>query len=195
VLVVPGDVGTPPPLSALSSDPRVLHTVRDGGDVVLVPLEPDGRAIAEELALRSRDAGRTAAFASPADSATSVPAAYRQALDLPAMSPALRVAPVVITAEDALPERLLGADPDTARRLVELVDRLAGHPGLVDTVAAFLDADMDRSVTADRLHIHRRTVTQRLHRVRELAGYDPRSTRGVQVLGLALAARGMSVPR
>lgn len=192
VLVIPGDSESPAPLVALSSDPRILHTVRDGADVMLVPLRPSGPAIARELASGSRDAGRRTAVASPAESADAVPAAYRAARDLLAVAPALRVAPVVITAGDALPENLLGADRGTAKQLEDLVDRLAVHPGLVETVTVFLDSDMDRGRTAERLHIHRRTLTQRLYRIRELTGYDPRSTRGVQVLSLALAARGLA---
>ena len=194
VLVIPEESESPAPLSALSSDPRVLHTVRDGADVVLVPHGPGGRAIADELASGCRHAGRRTAVASPAGSAQDVPAAYRTALRLLAVAPALRVPPTLITAEDALPESLLGSDPVTTQRLADILDRLAEHPDLVDTVTAFLDADMDRSTSAERLHIHRRTLTQRLNRIRELTGHDPRSTRGVQVLGLALSAREVSHP-
>jgi hypothetical protein len=191
VLVVPGRPGSPPPLAALMTDDRVLHTVRDGADVTLVPAEPDGLALAEKLALRARDAGRESAVATLADSPNLVPQAYERARRLKQASAALRDAPVLVMPEDALPERLLGTDPEVAAELADVLARVVATPGLHETLTTFLDSDMDRTSTAERLHIHRRTLTQRLYRIRELTGYDPRTSRGVQVLSLALAARRM----
>ncbi len=194
VVVIPGNTASPAPLGALSGDPHLLHTVRDGADVVLVPTEPDGREVAEKIALRSRDLGRTSAVAVVAGAPDAVPQAYAAAVRLLEVAPALRAPPVLTMLQDALPERLLAADSAAAAELLELISLLAGSPGLIETLTAFLDADLDRSATAERLHIHRRTLTQRLHRIRELTGYDPRGSRGVQVLGLAIAAHRLSQP-
>lgn len=189
VMVIPGGAGTPPPLGVLSGDERVLHTVRERADVVLIPAEPGGRAIADSLAARALTAGRVTAVAVPPAAGTDVPSAYAQAVELLAIAPALRRPPAVITPAEALPERLLRSDPEAAGQLSDLVALLASSPGLVETLTAFLDSDLDRSATAETLHIHRRTLTQRLHRIRELTGYDPRSSRGVQIFSLAVAAR------
>lgn len=187
LVVLPGRAATA--RSRFADDPRVLHTVRDGHDVVLVPEGPAARAVAEELSCVGRgDAGPAVAVqTAPAD----VPAAHAQALDLLALAPSIGASPVLVTPDDALPERLLAGDDEVAGRLVALLDRLDAHPGLRETVEVFLDCDLDRSATAERLHVHRRTLTQRLHRIRSLTGYDPRTSRGVQVLGLARSAAGV----
>jgi hypothetical protein len=196
VLVLPGpSPESAPPLFFLAEDAGVLHTTRDGADVVLVPLHPDGQGIAQKLTLHARDAGRTAAVAVVAGTPDEVPAAYSDALRLLQVRDGLRRPPQLLTPDDALPECLLGADPDTSARLAAKLAPLAEHPELVETLAVFLDADLDRSVTAHRLYVHRRTLTQRLQRIRELTGHDPRSTRGVQVLALALAARRLDRQR
>ncbi|HXV92940.1 MAG TPA: helix-turn-helix domain-containing protein [Pseudonocardia sp.] len=191
VLVIPGDAGPPPPLHALAADGRFLHTVREGADVALVPLEPDGREVAEKLAMQARDAGRRAAAATPAVTPDDVPQAYAEARRLLEVSAAMRRPPTIVTAEDALPETLLDADRGTAERLAGVLDAIAGSPELLETLWAFADSDLDRTATAERLFIHRRTLNQRLHRIRDLTGHDPRTSRGLLVLGLALIARGM----
>lgn len=192
VVVIPENAASPAPLGALSGDPRFLHTVRDGADVVLVPTEPDGREVAEKVALTSRDLGRSSAVAVRAQAGDAVPAAYADAVRLLDAAPALRMPPALIMRQDALPERLLAGNAAVSTELRELIGRLVGSPGLLETLTAFLDADLDRSATAERLHIHRRTLTQRLHRIRELTGYDPRSSRGVEIFGLAIAARTLT---
>jgi hypothetical protein len=89
---------------------------------------------------------------------------------------------VVLTVGDALPETLIGADPTTSGAPAAMICRLLTS-ALVETLAVFLDLDLDRTASAARLHIHRRTLTQRLDRIRALTGHDPRSSRGLLVLG------------
>lgn len=191
LVVLPGR-GGPAPLDRLDGDPRWMHVVQDGADVVLVPEGPGAAAIADELTVAARTAGRPTAVAVPVATPRDVPAAHERARALLDLTSVIGGAPRLVTPDDALPERLVAADPEVAGRLVALLDRLAAHPGLQETVDAFLECDLDRSATAERLHVHRRTLTQRLHRIRELTGYDARTTRGVQVLGLALTARGLA---
>jgi len=59
---------------------------------------------------------------------------------------------------------------------------------LVDTVAAFLDADGNVAGTAQRLFTHRHTIRYRLERVRELCGLDVGSSDGREKLSLGLKA-------
>lgn len=191
LLLLPGR-GGPAPLDRLGDDPRWLHAVRDGADVVLLPEGPSVRDSADELTAAARDGGRATAVAVPATSSGDVPAAYARARELLDLAPVIGGDPLLITPDDALPERLVASDGEVAARLVALLDRLDAHPGLPETVDVFLDSDLDRSAAAERLHVHRRTLTQRLHRIREITGYDPRTSRGVQVLGLAVTARGLA---
>lgn len=191
LLLLPGR-GGPAPLDRLGDDPRWLHAVRDGADVLLLPEGPSARDRADELTAAARDGGRSTAVAVPATCPDDVPAAYARARELLDLAPVVGSDLLLITPDDALPERLVAADGAVAARLVALLDRLDGHPGLPETVDVFLDSDLDRSAAAERLHVHRRTLTQRLHRIREITGYDPRTSRGVQVLGLAVTARGLA---
>jgi hypothetical protein len=191
LVLLPGR-GGPPPLDRLGDDPRWLHTVRNGSDVVLLPEGTGARDIAEDLTLAARTAGRGTAVAVLADGPDDVPAAFARARDLLGLVPVIGGDPLLVTPDDALPERLVAADGEVAARLVALLDMLDEHPGLRETVDAFLEEDLDRSATAERLHVHRRTLTQRLHRIREITGYDPRTSRGVQVLGLAVTARELA---
>jgi plasmid stabilization system protein ParE len=162
------------------------HTDRDGTGIVVVPAV-HGTAAVEAVSRHVAGNGRGAASAAAA-SAEDVPAAYVAARELLALRPLLARPPAVLTAGDALPETLLGSDPVTAAALAAVIQPLHGRPGLVETLAMFLDCDLDRTATASRLHIHRRTLTQRLDRIGALIGHEPRTSRGVLVLGLALAA-------
>lgn len=191
LLLLPGR-GGPAPLDRLGDDPRWLHVVRAGADVVLLPEGPSARQNVDELTTAARDGGRATPVAVPATCRADVPAAYARARELLGLARMIGGDPLLVTPDDALPERLVSADGEVAARLVALLDRLDDHPGLPETVDVFLDADLDRSAAAKRLNIHRRTLTQRLHRIREITGYDPRTSRGVQVLGLARTARGLA---
>ncbi len=77
--------------------------------------------------------------------------------------------------------------PQIDEWLRDLAARLAAGPDLVATLDAFYRHDMHRLHTAGALHIHPRTLDYRLHRVRELAGMDPGSTRGVRTLSTVVA--------
>jgi hypothetical protein len=76
--------------------------------------------------------------------------------------------------------------PEVDGWLRDLAQRLSGGPDLVVTLDAYYHSDMDRMLTSMSLRIHPRTLDYRLHRVRDLVGIDPRSTRGVRVLSTAV---------
>ena len=171
---------------------EAAHTERDGVGIVVVAATRSGATL-DAVGRFAATTGLGAASA-PAAAAPDVPAAYAAARELLGMRTLLTSPPTVLTAGDALPESLLGADPTTSGALAAVIGRLLPTPVLVETLAAFLDLDLDRTASAARLHIHRRTLTQRLDRIRTLTGHDPRTSRGVLVLGLALAAHRRVTP-
>ena len=63
---------------------------------------------------------------------------------------------------------------------------LSAHGELLPTLVAFLDADLNRRTAARALGVHANTVDNRLDRIAELTGVDPRSSRGIQLFGAAL---------
>jgi DNA-binding PucR family transcriptional regulator len=70
-------------------------------------------------------------------------------------------------------------DPDTARYVEDWLGILvehdaATHSELVGTLFAFLGNDGDDDATARALGVDRSTVQRRIHRVRELTGFDLR---------------------
>lgn len=76
--------------------------------------------------------------------------------------------------------------PQVDEWLTDLGTLLSTGPDLVRTLDAFYRHDMNRLTTAAELRIHPRTLDYRLHRVRELVGMDPTSTRGVRTLSTAV---------
>jgi PucR C-terminal helix-turn-helix domain len=88
---------------------------------------------------------------------------------------------------DVFVELGVAALPQVGEWLTDLGHRLSTGPDLVRTLDAFYRHDMNRLHTAGELRIHPRTLDYRLHRVRELVGLDPGSTRGVRTLSTAVA--------
>ncbi|MGC0314237.1 PucR family transcriptional regulator [Kitasatospora acidiphila] len=125
-----------------------------------------------------------ASAATPQD----VPAAARQADRIAAVARK----PGLHRLRDVLLEYHLAGPVDSSAELAALLDPLDRHPGLVETVAAFLDCDLDRRRTAQALAVHPNTVDNRLARAAHLTGVDPHTTRGVQILGAALAVRRLA---
>jgi hypothetical protein len=185
VVVVEGGNGSARP-SLLPVEGGVRHLRLDDTHVLVIPAAPDGRAVAGRAVRRSRAAGRRCAVAH-ARTGDDVRAAYVAATAL-LRGPAGDAIDGDLAVDDALPEALLLAGGEVASRLAGCVAPLGPYPELVRTLAVYLECDLDRTQAAERLFLHRRTVTQRLHRIGELTGYDPRTTRGIQVLGLALTA-------
>jgi hypothetical protein len=77
--------------------------------------------------------------------------------------------------------------PQVDEWLIGLAQHLSTGPDLVRTLDVFYQHDMNRLNTARELRIHPRTLDYRLHRVRELVGIEPSSTRGVRTLSTAVA--------
>lgn len=169
----------------------VSRTVIDGAEVLVLPAEPDGDATARRIVERTRRAaGSARAAAATAQTTSDLRAAYTAARErMRGVAGQPGGDPVI---DEAIPESLLLSDSSASLRLLACLDRLNDHPELIRTLVAFFDSDLDRTRTSERLFLHRRTITQRLQRISALTGYDPRTARGIQVLGLALTARRLS---
>jgi len=57
---------------------------------------------------------------------------------------------------------------------------------LLNTLEAFFESDLQINLCADRLQIHRHTLTYRLNKIHELTGYHPQNFKDAFVLKLAL---------
>jgi hypothetical protein len=170
--------------TAPRAEGRALSLRDDSGGVVLLPVDFPVADLARRLAAPGGAAPvvGTATAATPAD----VPAAAARAGRIAAVAGR----PGVHRLSDVLLEYHLTQPVDSAADVAAVLDPLAGHPELLATLAAFLDADLDRRSAAQVLGVHANTVDNRLERVAALTGLDPRSTRGIQLLGAALVVRG-----
>ena len=72
-----------------------------------------------------------------------------------------------------------------------LLSPLDHAPELIDTLNAFFAADCSASLTAERLCIHRNTLTYRLEKISSLTGLDPRCFDDAVQIRLALVLRAL----
>jgi DNA-binding PucR family transcriptional regulator len=100
--------------------------------------------------------------------------------------------PRVATIDERLPEALLSNSPEIQSRLVGqsfggLLDLPDDERGvLLDTLAAFLDADGSPTRAADALYCHRNTVMHRLRRIESVTGRKVTDARSRLLWQLAL---------
>ena len=170
--------------------PRLSTWVRrTSGLAGLVLLGPGPEASVRE-ALAGPAATAAVAVSAPVPGLAGVDGGMRQA------SLALRSLagkPGLAAFDDRLPEALLLTAPEVAARLRALwlgpvlaLPRAEREP-LLDTLAAWVATGGSPTHTAARVHCHRNTVLNRLHRVAELLGREDLGT--VPPLELALALR------
>jgi hypothetical protein len=172
---------------------EALAAVDPGDGLVLLPSDPGG-ADRELAAARSALAALEAAAEVPvaagyahAPSPAEVPAAAaraRRLLRLPAA-----VSGRVAVLDEMLLEYHLDQDSEARPRLLSLVERLTAHPELLTTLSAYFAEDFNRRRAAERLFVHPNTVDNRLDRIAAVTGADPRTSRGLLLLGAALALR------
>ena len=62
----------------------------------------------------------------------------------------------------------------SARLAAQLLQPLDGSPELLETLDVFLRANLSPSLAAQKLHIHRHTLTYRLENIARLTGLNPR---------------------
>ncbi|MET0713400.1 MAG: helix-turn-helix domain-containing protein [Mycetocola sp.] len=115
----------------------------------------------------------------------------QQARDAAAVAVRRGASPSVIYFDDVLLDVMLSRQPALAQRLVATrIGALAGHPHLLETLAALVACDHSQSQVAKTLFIHPNTVTHRLKRVHSLTGFDPLSMRDFLELSTAMMWQG-----
>jgi sugar diacid utilization regulator len=168
------------------------------GGAVLLPAEGDD---AEKTAARLPDlvtavtAAAGAGVTAGGAVATGVPDIARaaaQAHDIVRLARILGRPPGGYLLRDVLLEYQLTRASDAQPDLAALLDPLERNPDLPLTLEVYLDHDLDRRKTAAALHVHPNTLDYRLRRIVELTGLDPSRTRGLQLLGAALASRRLA---
>jgi sugar diacid utilization regulator len=167
----------------------LIAAVRD----VVVALWPAAitRPRGDEVLRRAIEAthGATTTVAVSGPDSDGFPAAYRVARGALAFAAAAGDGEIrgALTLDDLGAAGLLlrYAEPAELRRYAErtlgAVRRYDADHGaeLVRTLRVFLDCDLDRRATAERLVLHPNTVSQRLRRIETLTGLDLRSPRSV----------------
>ena len=168
------------------------------GGAVLLPTTPDD---APACADRLPDLASAIAAAAGADVTAGGAVAYgpddiaraaAQAHDVVRLARVLGRPPGGFLLRDVLLEYQLTRPSDAQADLAHLLEPLDRNPDLPLTLEVYLDHDLDRRSTAAALHVHPNTLDYRLRRIVELTGLDPSTTRGLQLLGAALAARRLA---
>lgn len=99
----------------------------------------------------------------------------------------------LVTLEERFPEALLVQSPDLAQRLLEtqlgpvLALPVKERDMLLDTLRAWLEENCSTANAAVRLHCHRNTVLNRLHRITTLIGQPLHGRTAYVSLSLALS--------
>ncbi len=171
-------------LDGLGGEPALGRLHGEGGIVLL----PDLGQPREELAalLQAAAGAPVRGGAARAASAAGVAPAAAQAREVLRLAPA---EPALYDLDDVLLDYQLSRPSQAQQHLAGLLAPLDGFPDLLLTLRCYLEHDLDRRRTAGSLHVHPNTLDYRLKRVVELTGLDPTTTRGLQLLGGALAVR------
>jgi sugar diacid utilization regulator len=165
------------------------------GGAVLLPAEP-GTALdyADQLpdlvgAVSKAAGADVTAGGAVAVGIGDIARASAQAHDVVRLARVLGREPGGYLLRDVLLEYQLTRPSDAQSDLAQLLVPLDRNPDLPLTLEVYLDHDLDRRKTAAALHVHPNTLDYRLRRIVELTGLDPSTTRGLQLLGAALASR------
>ena len=175
-------------LDALIGEP-VLGRLGASGGIVLLP--DVGQPLPELVAELEVAAGTSVRVgAARARSTAAVAAAGIQAREV------LRLAgsePGLYVLRDVLLDYQLSRPSEAQSPLAALLDPLERFPDLLRTLELYLDEDLDRRRTAVALHVHPNTLDYRLKRIEELTGLKPATTKGLHLLGSAIAVRRLGV--
>ncbi|MFI1508245.1 helix-turn-helix domain-containing protein [Streptomyces sp. NPDC020597] len=193
----------------LAATRQGLACARDGGTVLLLPLEPGdtatelARRTAQHLGAAVHEAvtvGASAPVRDLADGPHAVVAAYeegRRCLDALVL---LGRSGDGAAAEDfGFLGLLLAGDRDVAGFVDRTIGRVVAYDerrgtDLLRTLDAYFAAGMSPARTKDELHVHVNTVAQRLERVGRLLGDDWQSPARALEIQLALRLHRLAVP-
>ncbi|MBF6341649.1 helix-turn-helix domain-containing protein [Nocardia abscessus] len=166
----------------------------NGGWIALVPLhlidESDPAAgLANRLGLpRKPTRPEYWIGAAVAPTHADIPRSYTEARTVAETARALSWPETICTRNHMMFEYSVAAGGTTLPTLAALLDPLADHPALLETLDAFIEAEFNHAAAAQALFIHRNTVTYRLSRIAEITGYDPLVPTGVSTLMAARVA-------
>lgn len=127
-------------------------------------------------------------FAPPAATLSDATASAKSAFAGIAVVKGWNAAPRPVSADDLLPERVIGGDESAKRALVTGIYRplMAASNGLVETLCSYLQGGHSLEATARELFVHSNTVRYRLRRVCDVTGWDPLIPREAFVLQTAM---------
>lgn len=181
-----------------SAGEPVLSLLEPSGGDALLPIDlEDGAGVAEvlvEVVARLSASAGTDVLAGGAVAAglADIERAGRQSREVVRLARQLSRPPGGYLLRDVLLEYQLTRPSDAHAAMCGLLDPLDRNPDLPHTLEVYLAHDLDRRRTAAALHVHPNTLDYRLRRIVELTGLDPATTRGLQLLGAAIAARRLA---
>ena len=183
-------------LDEIAGEPA-LTLLEPGGGSALLPLPAgtsDVAGMVQDVIKQLTAAAGADVLAGAAAASTigDVARAGRQAHDIVRLARQIGHPEGAYLLRDVLLEYQLTRPSDAHAALRELLDPLDRNPDLQHTLEVYLANDLDRRHTATALHVHPNTLDYRLRRIVELTGLDPSTSRGLQLLGAALAARRLS---
>ncbi|GAB4010035.1 PucR family transcriptional regulator [Nocardioides ultimimeridianus] len=180
---------------AAVGEDRGIAVIRQDQIVGLLPATGDGSRAVRDLKRAHTQVGRqglrlVVGVSTVHHGLSGVPEAYREAVlarDSLDGTPGVRALSMLST----LDYMVLRDDP-TARRLIRpelrqfVEEDLARDGGLVQTLMAYVDADLNAKTAAERLHVHVNTAYYRLERISERTGCDLRNFRELEELVIAV---------
>ncbi|MEU0007143.1 helix-turn-helix domain-containing protein [Streptomyces sp. NPDC006314] len=117
--------------------------------------------------------------------------AAQRAIVVESLAAAAELASPVVEESEIISEMAMLRDRSYQEEMAGLIDPLRQHPDLIETLRTLYSMDLDRTRTARRLNVARRTLTYRMEKIEQLTGINPVRTRGIQSFTLALTARNL----
>ncbi|HWU23822.1 MAG TPA: helix-turn-helix domain-containing protein [Nocardioides sp.] len=184
--------------TAIGED-RGIVVIRQDQILGLLPVAGDGSRAVRHLKRAHTQVGRqglrlVVGTSTVHHGLSGVPEAYREAViarDSLGGTPGVRALSMLST----LDYMVLRDDP-TARRLIRpelrqfVEEDLARDGGLVRTLMAYVECDLNAKTAAERLHVHVNTAYYRLERISERTGCDLRNFRELEELVIAVRLIG-----
>ncbi|MEU6309689.1 helix-turn-helix domain-containing protein [Streptomyces sp. NPDC047014] len=115
-------------------------------------------------------------------------AAVQKAAEIERLAKVAGIGEDTVGSDQVISELAISRDDEYRRVLVSLITPLREAPELLKTLRTLYLMDLDRTKTARRLNVARRTLTYRLERIEQLTGINPVRTRGILAFVLAIAA-------